>query len=110
MFQQQSPEGYKPAIDKITMKTLVHGENTLMVEFQMRKGALLPRHSHPQEQTGYLVSGRIDLTIGTETFQVMPGDSWCIAGEIEHHAEVLEDTVAIEVFSPVRTDYLPQQS
>ncbi|SEA53654.1 Cupin domain-containing protein [Desulfuromusa kysingii] len=86
MFRKNSSDGYKPAVDKITMKTLVHGEKTLMVEFQMQKGALLPCHSHPQEQTGYLVSGRIDLTIGAETFPVWPGDSWCIAGNMEHHA------------------------
>ena len=107
MFQKKSTEGYKPAIDKIEMKTLVHGKKTLMVEFRMKKGALLPLHSHPHEQTGYLVSGNINLTIGNETFDVKPGDSWCIAGDIVHHAVILEDTVAIEVFSPVREDYLP---
>lgn len=110
MFQKKSPEGYKPAIDKIAMKTLVHGEKTLMVEFQMKKGALLPCHSHPHEQTGYLVSGRMDLTIDAETFAVHPGDSWCIAAEVEHNAAILEDTIAVEVFSPVRAEYLPPQA
>lgn len=109
MFQKKSTDGYQPAIDKIEMKTLVHGDKTLLVEFRMKKGALLPRHSHPHEQTGYLVSGNIELTIGTETFIVKPGDSWCIAGNLEHNAVILEDTVAIEVFSPVREDYLPKQ-
>ncbi|MEA3545010.1 MAG: cupin domain-containing protein [Thermodesulfobacteriota bacterium] len=108
MFQKKSTDGYKPAIDKIEIKTLVHGEKTLLVEFQMKKGALLPRHSHPHEQTGYLISGRMELTIDDETFTVEPGDSWCIAGNIEHNAVILEDTVAVEVFSPVRDDYLPQ--
>ena len=108
MFQKTSSDGYKPAIDKIEMKTLVHGEKTLLVEFRMEKGALLPRHSHPHEQTGYLVSGSIDLTIDNDTFTVKPGDSWCIPGNIEHNATILEATVAIEVFSPVRDEYLPQ--
>jgi quercetin dioxygenase-like cupin family protein len=45
---------------------LVHGEKTLMTEFRLRKGAVLPRHSHPHEQTGYLVKGGIRLFIGTE--------------------------------------------
>ena len=107
MFQKKSIDGYKPAIDKIEMKTLVHGDKTLLVEFQMKKGALLPRHSHPHEQTGYLVSGNMELTIGAETFSVKPGDSLCIAGDIKHNAVILEDTVAVEVFSPVREDYLP---
>ncbi len=106
MFQKKSTHGYKAAIDKIEMKTLVHGEKTLLVEFQMKKGAVLPRHSHPHEQTGYLVSGGMDLTIGNKVVNVEPGDSWCIPGDIEHNAVILEDTVAIEVFSPVRDDYL----
>jgi len=107
MFTKKSVDGYKPAIEKIEMKTLVHGEKTLMSEFRLEKGALLPRHSHPHEQTGYLVSGRMDLTVGDETFAVEPGDSWCIHGGVEHHAVVLEDSIAIEVFAPLREDYLP---
>lgn len=72
----------------------------------MAKGSLLPRHSHPEEQTGYLVSGRIRLTIGDRTFDVASGDCWCIEGGIEHQAAILEPSVAVEVFSPVRKDYL----
>jgi len=54
------------------------------------------------------VAGRIRLTIGGERFEVRPGDGWCIPGGVEHRAEILEDAVAIEVFSPVRADYLPR--
>jgi len=107
MFQKKSAGGYKPVLDKVEMKTLVHGKKTLMVEFRVKKGALIPRHSHPHEQTGYLVSGRIEMIIDGETFSIEPGDSWCIAGDTEHSARFQEDAVAIEVFSPVRDDYLP---
>jgi len=48
------------------------------------------------------------LTIGGRSVEVGPGDSWCIAEGIEHGAEVGEDAVAVEVFAPVRPDYLPQ--
>jgi len=106
MFQKKSADRYKLALDKIEMKTLVHGEKTLMVEFRMEKGALLPRHSHPHEQIGYLVSGRREMTIDGKTFPVEPSDSWCIAGEIGHSAAILEDAIAVEVFSPVRDEYL----
>ncbi|MCW8859336.1 MAG: cupin domain-containing protein [Deltaproteobacteria bacterium] len=107
MFLKKSFAGYLPAIDKIDMKTLVYGEKTLMSEFHLRKGALLPRHSHPHEQTGYLLTGKMEMTIGNETFTVESGDSWCIPGQIEHNVRVLEDSIAVEVFSPVREDYLP---
>lgn len=106
MFKKNSQDGYAEVLPGIGLKTLVHGENTLMAEFVLQKGSQLPRHCHPHEQTGYLVKGHMRLAIGSETFAVMPGDSWCIPGEVEHAAEVVEDSVAIEVFSPVREDYL----
>ena len=107
MFEKRSDRGYRPALDGIERKTLVHGQKTLMTEFRLRKGAVLPRHSHPHEQTGYLVKGRIRLLIGTEEYEAQVGDSWCIPGGVEHGADILEDSVAIEVFSPVRDDYVP---
>ncbi len=107
MFQKHTKVGYTPAVPGIEQKTLVYGENTLMTEFVLKKGSRLPQHSHPHEQTGYLVSGRIRLFIDAEEHVVTPGDSWCIPGNVEHGAEILEDAVAIEVFSPVRADYLP---
>jgi quercetin dioxygenase-like cupin family protein len=106
MFATQSESGYRPALDGIERKTLVHGTKTMMTEYRLRKGAVLPRHAHPHEQTGYLVKGHIRLCIGGEEHDVRAGDSWCIPGGIEHSANILEDSVAIEVFSPVRDDYL----
>ena len=106
MFLAGNNEGYRPVLDKIRMKTLVHGDATMMVEFRLESGATLPRHSHPHEQTGYLVSGQMELTIGDEVHKMVAGDSWCIPGEVEHNAVAHADSVAIEVFSPVREDYL----
>jgi quercetin dioxygenase-like cupin family protein len=107
MFYKSSNSGYRQALKGIELKTLVYGDKTLFTEFRLEKGSLLPRHAHPHEQTGYLISGRIRLSIGGETFEVEPGDSWCIPGDVEHGAEILLDSLAIEVFSPVREDYLP---
>lgn len=107
MYKKADTRGYRDVLDKIQQKTFAYGNKTLMAEFRLERGADLPRHSHPHEQTGYLVSGQLELTIGDETHQVKPGDSWSIAGDIEHNALALEDSVAIEVFSPVREDYLP---
>jgi quercetin dioxygenase-like cupin family protein len=109
VFYKSEARGYRDALEKIKLKTLVYGEKTLLAEFKLDKGAVLPRHKHPHEQTGYLVSGRIDLTIGGTTHQAAPGDSWCIPGDVEHNAVAYEDSVAIEVFSPVREDYLPMR-
>ncbi len=88
------------------MKTVVYGEKTLMTEFLLERGAFLPAHNHIHEQAGYLVSGKIFLTIGEERLEVNPGDSWNIAGGISHSAEAVEDSVAVEVFSPRRDEYI----
>ena len=109
MFQKHSQSGYALALKGIERKTLVYGERTLMTEFLLKKGSTLPRHSHPHEQTGYLVKGRIRLSIGAEEYDAQPGDSWCIPRDVEHGAEIIEDSVGLEVFSPVREDYLPDE-
>lgn len=109
MFQKADKDGYKTVMEKVKLKTLAYGEKTLMAEFRLEKGAELPRHGHPHEQTGYLVSGRLDLTIGDTSYSVNPGDSWSVPGGVEHCASALEDSVAVEVFAPIREDYLPKK-
>jgi quercetin dioxygenase-like cupin family protein len=107
MFVHGGDDGYVDALPGIRRRTLGHGAETLMAEFRLRAGSPLPIHDHPQEQTGYLVSGRLLLTIAGETYAVAPGDSWSIPGGVPHGADVLADAVAVEVFSPVREDFLP---
>ncbi len=106
-YRKAAQEGYIQAAAGIRRKTLIHGENTLMTEFLLAAGAALPMHSHPQEQTGYLVSGHITITIGENEYDVLPGDAWVVPGNVTHGARILADSVAVEVFSPVRGDYLP---
>lgn len=108
MFYKNDNSGYRQAVPGILMKTLVHGDKSLLTEFKLKAGFTLPRHAHEQEQTGYLISGAIQLTIGETTFDAGPGDSWSVPGNIEHCAKIISDSVAIEVFSPVRQDYLPE--
>jgi len=107
MFNKHNASNYKDPLPGIRQKTLVYGEKTLMTEFQLTGGYTLPDHSHPYEQTGYLVTGYIRLKIGDETFDAHAGDSWCIPFNVIHGAQVMKDSVAVEVFSPVRQDYLP---
>jgi len=107
MFGKHNAVGIIPMLPGITRQTLVYGPQTLMTEFRLERDSVLPRHAHPHEQTGYLVAGRLRLTIGDETRDLEPGDSWCIPGDVAHSAVALEESVAVEVFAPVREDYLP---
>ena len=66
----------------------------------------MPLHDHPHEQIGYLVSGRLLFTIEDLTLELGPGDSWLVPGGLRHTVTALEDAIAVDVFSPVRTEYL----
>jgi quercetin dioxygenase-like cupin family protein len=99
---------FRPMLDGIKMRVLGYGERTLTAEFHLKKGSLLPLHHHPHEQAGYMVSGHTRMTIGEQEYDMRPGCSWTIPGNVDHKVLMLEDTVIIEVFSPVREDYLPR--
>jgi len=101
-----SEDGYVTMLEGIERKTLVYGEKTLLTQFRLAKGKTLPCHKHPQEQTGYLISGHIVLIINGKRHDKKPGDSWSIKGNVEHSAEIIMDSIALEVFSPVREDYI----
>jgi quercetin dioxygenase-like cupin family protein len=107
MFTKKDSEGYRQLVEGVEMKTLVHGEKTLMSEFRIAKGAVVPTHNHPHEQTGFMVSGTLRFDVDGEIFDAQAGDSWNIAGGRPHSATALDDVVVVEVFSPVREEYLP---
>ena len=93
----------------IQRTVLAWGERTLLGEFRLAKDAIMPEHSHPHEQTGYVVSGRVVFVLnGAERIVAGPGDAWCIPGNVPHSAEIIEDAVVVEVFSPVREEFLPE--
>lgn len=106
MFYKKSDSGFKNALIKgVSLKTLAFGEKTQLTEFRLDKGCVVPKHVHPHEQTGYLISGKMRFYIGDEVYDAESGDGWSITGDVEHGVEVLEDSVVIEVFSPIREDY-----
>ena len=106
MFGKKSDNGYTEVLPGIKIKTLCYGDQTLMTEFMLTKDALLPEHSHENEQIGYLVSGQIKLFINDAARVINPGDSWNVPSNVKHRAEILENAVALEVFCPCRNDYL----
>lgn len=106
MYYKRNDSEYRTQLEGVHFKTLVHGASTSLHEFKLDKRSKIPMHSHPHEQTGYLVSGKMNFIFKDETVLAEPGDSWNIPGGEEHGVDVIEDCVVIEVFSPVREDYL----
>jgi quercetin dioxygenase-like cupin family protein len=106
MIVKGGPAGYKDLLEGVKLKNLIHGERTHLTKVKLAKGAVVPEHQHPQEQSGYLISGSLRFFSGDQETTVSVGDCWTFAGGELHGAEALQDTVVIEFFSPVREDYL----
>lgn len=94
--------------DGVTMRTLNHGERTSIHEIAIAAGAVVPMHTHPHEQIGYLVSGRVLFELGELKREISAGDSWIIPSEVPHEVTALEDSVALDIFSPKRDEYIAQ--
>jgi quercetin dioxygenase-like cupin family protein len=106
MIYQPEPAPYTELLPGVFIKPLTLGDNSMLCEFHLKQGALIPEHQHPHEQSGYLVSGQLRL-FGAEGEQIVqPGSSWNFKGGVPHGAEALTEVTLIEVFSPVREDYL----
>lgn len=108
MFCKHESTERRELIEGVQLQTLVHGDKTLMGRFTLAENARIPSHHHPHEQTGFLISGKLLFTVDNKEREIEAGDSWCIHGDTEHSVVALEDSVVLEVFSPVRTDYLPR--
>jgi unsaturated pyranuronate lyase len=89
-------------------RTIVWGERAMVVEVSLPKGSIVTPHAHPHEQCGYLVSGRIEFTVEGQSHVVEPGGGWAVPGDAVHSVVALEDSIAVDVFSPVRDEYRSQ--
>ena len=91
--------------DGLRRRTMATTDEAMLCEFLIERGKEISLHSHRNDQVGYLVFGRLEITIGNETRVLQPGDSYAIPGGVEHSARALVDSLAIDVFSPPRRDY-----
>ncbi len=93
------------ALPGIVRRTLIEGKSMMICEFTLEMGAQIPTHAHPQEQVGYLVSGKIRVIIDDKGFELNSGDCYCVLSNVPHSAEILTRSVVVDTFSPSREDY-----
>jgi quercetin dioxygenase-like cupin family protein/GNAT superfamily N-acetyltransferase len=91
----------------ITRRTLVHGPQLMLVEFILEAGRDLPIHTHPHEQCGYIVSGRLRLTMNGKPHELGAGDSYHVLPNVPHGANIRETATVIDAFTPPREDFFP---
>jgi len=77
-----------------------------MARFAMTRGAVVPVHAHEQEQVSYVVTGALQFVVGGQEIVVRAGSVLQIPSRVEHGVTVLEDSEVIDVFSPVRQDWI----
>lgn len=90
----------------VVRRTLNSGERTTLVEVALDEGATVPEHTHPHEQIGYVASGRVRFVIDGEERELSAGDGYLIPSGRPHLVTALEPSVCIDIFSPVREEYL----
>ena len=90
----------------VDIDVLVAGSEAMVTKMKFKKGDQTPSHSHPNIQSGYVLSGRIRLRTHDTDETLVAGDSYSIPAGVEHGLEMLEAGEAIDVFVPARDDFL----
>ena len=97
------------ALEKITelmSQKIVAGVHQMLAQTYLKQGALVPMHAHPSEQMTYVLQGALKFRVGDEEIIVREGEVLHIPSLTPHQAEALEDTFELDVFSPIRQDWL----
>jgi quercetin dioxygenase-like cupin family protein len=97
-----SPE----AINAQTTRRMLWGKLLMAAYLEFKKGAVVPPHQHENEQLAYCISGLVRLTLPDRQLLLRPGEVVLIPGGVTHSAEMPEDTVVMDFFSPPRQDWI----
>ena len=95
-------EKMNPLIDR----QMITGQELMLARIVLKKGAVVPEHSHVNEQLTYIVEGALKFTIEGKEIVVRAGEVLCIPPNLPHKAEAVEDTLDVDVFYPPRQDWL----
>jgi len=87
-------------------RRMVIGENAMLARLILKKGSFVPPHKHISEQISSVVAGSLEFKFGRKSVKVGPGEVLVIPPNVVHSALALEDTDAIDAFSPLREDWL----
>ena len=97
------------ALEKVTeviSRKIVTGEREMLSQIYLKRGALVPMHKHESEQLTYVMQGALRFLVGGEEAIVREGEVLVIPSWIEHQVEALDDTLTLDIFSPIRQDWL----
>ena len=84
----------------------ITGDRVTVAHFELKRGGVVPRHSHESEQVSVVMSGVLRFVMDGRDVVVRAGEALQIPAWLEHEVDVLEDAFVIDVFSPVRQDWI----
>jgi quercetin dioxygenase-like cupin family protein len=90
-------------------RQFVVGRNVMVARVLLKKGCLVPEHSHPNEQVSYILGGALKFGIDGKELVVRAGEVLTIPPNMAHWAEALEDTVDLDIFDPPRLDWIEKR-
>jgi quercetin dioxygenase-like cupin family protein len=102
----KSTDAIKKQFLGVDFEVLAIGAKSMTTKMLYKKTDFVPFHKHPNEQSGYIISGRYKLSFENQEYILTVGDTYSIPENIEHSLEVIEQGEIIDVFTPVRKDYL----
>ena len=97
------------ALEKVTeviSRKIVTGARQMLSQIYLKRGALVPMHKHESEQLTYVMQGALRFLVGGEEAIVREGEVLVIPTWVEHQVEALDDTLTLDLFSPIRQDWL----
>ena len=95
----------RPILDGAVQGRYVHVDAMTIGEVSLDPNTVVPMHVHPHEQLTYVIEGRFQFTVGSETTVLEPGMVALIPGGVTHGGTTLTACTVIDVFSPIREDY-----
>ncbi len=102
----------KERVSDMLERRLITGDRMMLAHVYLKKGCIVPKHSHENEQLTYILEGALKFWIGddgAEEVIVSAGEVLLIPSNVPHKAEALEETLDIDVFSPPRQDWLEKK-
>ncbi len=93
-------------LNPLFQRHFVVGQDIMLARVLMKRGCIVPEHSHHNEQLTYILEGALKFWIDGREIVVRAGETLCIPSNLPHKAEALEDTVDLDVFSPPREDWI----
>ena len=102
----KSADAQRKSFLGVDFVVLSHGPESMVTKMLYKKEDNPPLHKHPNEQSGYVISGKYKIIIGKTEDIITSGDTYSIPRDVEHSIEIIEPGEVLDFFTPPRKDYL----